>query len=198
MSDHFTRLRLLRLDSSTNSPTSAELRTCKDTWISVSRDVRLRLLFDGQDPDGLSVTWAICLEQLTGMSSQIFAYQSPHEVLRLPLTLTKVFSYRKNIRMSSWILESQVDDTGVRQKKELLNVDELVQTLTEMLSVVAIERCFTSMSAVIWKGDYWIAATYKLSYTSHLRNINSAWRFFDDLFMDASMCRKRRRELGCL
>lgn len=163
-----------RLDSSTNSTSSPESRTCRDTSVAVSRAVHLRLEFDG-NPEQPPIDWAVWLKQLTGISSQIFAHNSPQDVLRLPLPLTKILVYPQNIRwrMKSWTLESQVYAMRVPPGKEPLNVDELVQALTEMLNVVATGRCFTQLRAIIYKED-WMAATYKLSYTSGPRNVDTA------------------------
>ncbi|KAG7006584.1 hypothetical protein G7Y79_00014g037590 [Physcia stellaris] len=163
-----------RLDASTNSTSSPESRICKDKWVAVSREVRLRLEFDG-NPEQPPIDWAVWLEQLTGISSQIFANHSPQEELRLPLPLTKIFNYRQTIgwKRDSWTLESEVDVTRVPQGKEPLSVDELVQALTEMLKAVANGRCYTQLRAVIVKEDQ-VAATYKLSYTADPRNIDTA------------------------
>ena len=162
---------LPELDSSTNYTSGTNSGICRDRWVDVSRDIKLRLEFDGQSPSKPLITSAVWLQSLTGISSSIFAYHAPQEVLGIDWR-RRIFYFRQ-ASTPQWILESHIDVSQVPQGKEPLNLGELVQGLTEMLNQVALGRCFEQMRAVISK-DGWDAATYQLTYRSGERNTDTA------------------------
>lgn len=159
------------LDSSTNSTSGTNSGSCRDRWVAVSRNIRLRLGFDGQSPNRPLITSSVWLQSLTGISSKIFAFHAPREELEFD-SPRQIFNFRQASTLQ-WTLDSQVDATQTPQGREPLNVDELVQRLTKMLEEVATGRCFEQLSAVIYKDD-WFAATYKLSYKSGAENAATA------------------------
>lgn len=161
-------------DSSMNSTSGTRSGICEDRWVAVSSALKLRLEFDGQSATKPVITPAVWLQTLTGITLQIFGSHAPYQVLDFAAP-RQIFGFRKASapRTSPWILEARIDVTPAPQGKQPLDVEELVQGVTTMLSEVAKGRCFEQLRAIIVK-DEWPAATYTLSYLSGERHADSA------------------------